>query len=315
MGPLYPADAPPKRRARRRSAPATQPHGTGAAGGSVSPTGPRGRRGSVRVVQPGEPAPETLAAPAPTAVTPPGNPVGTWAPTVDAAGIRTHDQLAAGRAPRMVVVSAHPDDETLGAGRLLGDWSRRGGSVAAVTLTAGEACVDHVTARPVGLAARRMGEWARAMQVLGSAPEPFEQVPDGHVAEATDEVAARLATRLRPGDVLLAPWRHDPHPDHAAAGLAARRAARLVGATVWEYPVWTTYWQPPTVLEHTAYRLVRVPHTPAAEAARRRALACYRSQLRPLRAGLAPVVPPAMLAHHPCQLLLEPTAETGDTDA
>lgn len=240
-------------------------------------------------------------------MTPPGNPVGTWRAVIAAASTVSVEQLADGRTPRLVVVSAHPDDETLGAGRLIAQWARRGGAVSAVTLTAGEACVDHVTTRPAGLAARRLGEWTRAVRVLGASPEPFEQVADGGVADAGADIAARLAHALRPGDVVLAPWRHDPHPDHAAAAVAALRAARPLGAAVWEFPVWVTYWHQPAVLERTAYRLVRVRHTRAAEDARRRALECHRSQLRPLQAGLGPVVPPAMLAHHWCQLLLQPT--------
>ena len=43
---------------------------------------------------------------------------------------------------------------------------------------------------------------------------------------------------------------------------------------------------------------------PDAEAARERALAAYTSQLEPIRAGLGPVVPSLLLAHHHVQLVL-----------
>ena len=57
--------------------------------------------------------------------------------------------------PRLVVVAAHPNDETIGAGRLVAAWSRSLGPVTAVLATAGERCVDQVAPdRPAWPSAR-----------------------------------------------------------------------------------------------------------------------------------------------------------------
>ena len=59
------------------------------------------------------------------------------------------------------MLSAHPDDESIGAGRLLSAWRRSGGRAQAVTATAGEACFDHVTDPPGGSRRRPPGRVAR----------------------------------------------------------------------------------------------------------------------------------------------------------
>lgn len=240
-------------------------------------------------------------------VTAPGNPVQTWAPTVRGAPVAALASLApAGAGSPLIVVSAHPDDETIGAGRLIACWARAMGPVSALTLTAGEACLAQLAVAVADLAGRRLAEWRAAVTVLGAQAGDCWAVPDGAVAAELDLVADRLADRCAAGDVILAPWRHDPHPDHAAAGAAAAVAARRCGATLVEYPVWMTYWSEPSILERTSYRLVQVAVPRWTQGRRARALAQYRSQQEPLRADLTPVVPPQMLAHHYRQLALFP---------
>jgi LmbE family N-acetylglucosaminyl deacetylase len=240
-------------------------------------------------------------------VTAPGNPVQTWAPTVHRAQITALASLApAGIGTRLLVVSAHPDDETIGAGRLIACWASAVGPVSALTLTAGEACLANLKVVVADLAGRRLAEWRAAVTALGAQAGDCWAVPDGQVATELDLVADRLAERCAAGDVILAPWRHDPHPDHAAAGAAAAVAAYRCGATLVEYPVWMTYWSEPSILERTSYRVVQVAVPRWTEGRRSRALAQYRSQQLPLRADLTPVVPPQMLAHHYRQLALCP---------
>lgn len=238
-------------------------------------------------------------------VTPPGHGPEVWAGAVAGSPLVSVAELVGGSS-RLLVLSAHPDDETLGAGRLVAQWAAHRGEVRAVSLTAGEACLDHVGVAVPGLGQLRVAEWRAAVAELGVGVAEVWDLPDGQVGRSVDRAASALADGLCAGDVLLAPWRHDPHPDHAAAGEAAARAADQTGARLLEYPVWMTYWSSPADLARTAYELVRVQTEPAADVLRARALALFTSQQRPLRADLSPVVPVALLGHHERQLLLRP---------
>ena len=216
----------------------------------------------------------------------------------------------AGPTGRVVVLAAHPDDETLGLGRLVHAWSRRAG-VVGLLASRGEACVDHVLPRPDGLGARREAEWRTATARLGFADLHVLGLPDGRLAEHEDAVQEALATLIDPTSergavVLAAPWRLDPHPDHRAVGRAAARAAAEVGVPLLEYPVWATFWSEPTALDGARGRLVVVDHDRSDESAYAEALAAFASQLEPLAADLGPVLPAEMVIHHDRQLVVLP---------
>lgn len=252
-------------------------------------------------------------------VTPGGHGLGVWAAALRAAPRVPADGLAAalvGLDPRdrptaigLVVVSAHPDDETLGLGRLAHQWGQSVGSVTGVLATAGEACVDHVMQRPPGLAARRVAEWHAALDELGFTSRHVLDLPDGQVGDQEQRLTAALtrivadATVGGRSVVLAAPWRGDPHPDHRAAGRAAATVAAAESLPLVEYPVWMTYWAEPTAVESRG-QLVVVPHDAAAERAHHAACLSFTSQLEPLTAGATPVVPATMLAHLGEQLLI-----------
>ena len=72
-------------------------------------------------------------------------------------------------------------------------------------------------------------------------------VPDGAVAEAEASCVDRLTEQVGDGRgvLLVAPWRHDGHPDHEAAGRAAAAVAVRTGARLLEYPVWFWHWAEP----------------------------------------------------------------------
>ncbi len=246
---------------------------------------------------------------APTApVTGPGHGPDVWRDRVTDAARRSLADLRAlvpGR-HTLVVVSAHPDDESIGAGRLLAAWVRTGGRARAVLATDGEACVDHVGTRPDGIAARRRAEWRRALDLLGVEAGDTLALPDGGLPEAAADldraVVATLAPDVRGSTVLLAPHPLDPHPDHRAVGRAVARVGRRLGVPVWSFPVWLTYWSDPST--DLGNELVVVDVEEADERAWRSAVTCFESQLLPLGDGWGAIVPPAMLAHHDRQLLL-----------
>lgn len=247
-------------------------------------------------------------------VTSPGQTPDVWRDRVAGADRLTTADLGAlvpGR-DRLVAFAAHPDDESIGAGRLLSAWRHAGGRAQAVLATAGEACFDHVADRPPGLAERRLGEWRDALAALDVEPTATYGLADGGLDAAedalTEAVRGSLAA-LGPADdlVALAPHPLDPHPDHRAVGRAVGRVAAGLGIPVWSYRMWLTYWSPPEV--DLGGRLVTVEVPRADDERWTRAVRCFASQVEPYRPGWGPVIPPEMLAHHDRQLLVLPGAD------
>lgn len=212
----------------------------------------------------------------------------------------------------LVVLAAHPDDETLGLGRLIHRWGRTLGPVCAIVATAGEACFDHVGERPVDLATRRLAEWQQAMAIIGVTHTEALGLPDGGLTGVEPTLVSALETVIgslpvdRQRMVLACPWRGDPHPDHRAVGRAAGALAERHGWPVLEFAVWMTYWSDPADLAADQRRLGVLVTDDADEEAHRRGCAAFATQLQPLAPALGPVVPPAMLAHHHEQLLVLP---------
>jgi LmbE family N-acetylglucosaminyl deacetylase len=253
----------------------------------------------------------------PLVVTPGGHDLSVWAPALNEARHVPFTDLAAALSPdrpcTLLVAGAHPDDETLGLGRLAYAWAEQIGPVTGVLASAGEACVDHVAPRPAGIAARRIEEWNAAVSRLGFTDRHLLGLPDGRVSEHEDALVERLTELATAAGtsgpvVLAAPWRSDPHPDHRAVGRAAARVPAARSVTLIEFPVWMTYWSSPASVAAAGQELLVVQHDPSADLAQREATLAFRSQLQPLAPHLTPVVPAAMLAHQRRQLLLvEPT--------
>nr|WP_269778578.1 PIG-L family deacetylase [Microlunatus antarcticus] len=209
----------------------------------------------------------------------------------------------------MLAFSAHPDDETIGAGRLLSAWRRTGGHVRSVLSTSGEACFDHVGARPPGLAAERLVEWRNALAALDVEAGPAYGLPDGGLEAAEEGLEAAVARTVTDAGsldrtVLLAPHPGDPHPDHRTVGRATGRVAARLGLPVWFFPFWMTYWSDPRT--DVGGRLVTVEVDRADEDARQAAVACFPTQVAPVRPGWGAVIPPELLALHDRQLLVLP---------
>lgn len=142
---------------------------------------------------------------------------------------------------RLVVVAAHPDDESIGAGGLIARAHDRGMQVYVALLTAGEAADPTVTdGSRHALARMRLAEMEEAVGVLApGAPVVFLGAQDGHLDECEPQVTAYLTETLGQATrtLVAAPWREDPHPDHRAAGRAAAAAASASGARLVEFPV------------------------------------------------------------------------------
>ncbi len=184
---------------------------------------------------------------------------------------------------RLVVVAAHPDDETLGCGGLVASAGAAGVRVAVVVATMGESSHPaSPTHTPPQLAARREGEVRRAVREVAPGAElELLHLTDGDLAAREASLAAALAPHVTgPGTLVLAPWQGDGHPDHEAAGRAAAAVAGAVGARLLEYPVWLWHWGHPLTAPWD--RLLAVDLGPQQVAAKRSALALHTSQTMPL---------------------------------
>lgn len=204
-------------------------------------------------------------------------------------------------AGRVVVVSAHPDDEVLGVGGTIAQLVASGVEVTVVSVTDGERSREggrSVTERE--LARIREAELRKALAELGGAEVVRLTVPDAEVAFQGDEVIAAL-TRLLPGArLVLAPWIGDLHGDHEAAGRAALAAARATGVTCRMYPVWMWHWASPDDDRVPWSSAARVGLSATALDRKRAAVGCFTSQISRLGPGPenAAVLPPDELAHH-----------------
>lgn len=185
---------------------------------------------------------------------------------------------------RVVVLAAHPDDETLGAGGLIHLAHRRGLEVSVLVATAGEGShPGSPTHTPARLAVRRAAELRDASALLapGAAPPRLLELPDGGVADHHETLVARVVEIVGDGrdTLLVATWRHDGHPDHEAVGRAAATVAARTGARLLEHPVWAWHWGTPGDLPADR---VRLPLDRTARAAKAAAVAAHRSQVAPL---------------------------------
>lgn len=141
---------------------------------------------------------------------------------------------------RVVVLSAHPDDESLGCGGTMALLADAGAAVTLVIATDGEA--THGSARTAEETARlRRDEATRAGAILGAETRLLGH-PDGGLAHRLDRLAVDLAALLdeRRPDALFLPWFGDGHPDHQALSDALARVPTLPdGMEVWGYETWT----------------------------------------------------------------------------
>ncbi|WP_432845332.1 bifunctional PIG-L family deacetylase/class I SAM-dependent methyltransferase [Amycolatopsis sp. CA-161197] len=200
---------------------------------------------------------------------------------------------------RVLVVAAHPDDETLGAGGLVQHLHAAGAAVTLVVATDGEAAFPAAgTDERRRLGRARREELARALAAQGlSEVEPiWLGLPDsglaGHTTELTDALREHAADR----DLCLMPWPDDPHPDHRAAGRATVVAAPVT-AHCWAYPIWLWHWGRPDSPD-VPWHLARAYSLSGAErAAKAAAVREFTSQLKPGPRGEDPILPPEVLAH------------------
>lgn len=224
---------------------------------------------------------------------------------------------------RIVVLAAHPDDETLGVGGLLHAAGRAGLAVTVVVASDGAAShPKSPTHSPEQLAARRRHEIADAVaRIVPPATVCWLGLPDGGLASRVDDIVQALRAEL--GDDtdlwLLSTAREDGHPDHTACALAAQQVAAVRSRTRWwEFPVWLWHAGEPAALRARLSRDVRRFALSAEDqAARADALSLFTSQVLPLSSepGDEAVLPSAVLVHadRDQEVLLEPGSHPAES--
>jgi len=126
---------------------------------------------------------------------------------------------------------AHPDDVELSSGGLVARLAAHGHRVGIVDLTRGELGTR-------GDPEVRAREAAAAAAILGAAHRESLGLPDGGVArgERAQLRAVVACLRAHRPALVVAPDRHDPHPDHVEASHLVARACYVAGLARFDSP-------------------------------------------------------------------------------
>jgi LmbE family N-acetylglucosaminyl deacetylase len=225
-----------------------------------------------------------------------GTPVPVWLAALDAGPLPPLDVTGC---RKLIVVAPHPDDEILGLGATTAQLVASGVDVQVVSVSDGGADHPGVTHWDrTRLETTRRYELRRATSVLGLPPPVRLGLPDGQLADHEDGLAESLVDILEgaaPGTWCAATWRGDGHPDHEAVGRAAATACAHTGSPLLEYPVWMWHWATPADPAVPWDRAYSVPLSVRALDRKRLAAQCFRSQLEPIGASAAPMLPAFVL--------------------
>jgi LmbE family N-acetylglucosaminyl deacetylase len=191
----------------------------------------------------------------------------------------------------LIVVAPHPDDEILGAGGLLHAHALAGQKITILSVTDGEAA-DSLW---LGLDRVRRSELRNALRKLSLSHITVYRlgIPDGRVKDYRNRLRSALRECVEDRGTIIAPYELDGHPDHEAAGRESLEVAQSYGVPIARYPVWAWHHAEPTALRAVQWGLF--PLEAGAQRAKKRAMQCFESQLRPPRG--CPIVPPHVLAH------------------
>jgi N-acetylglucosamine malate deacetylase 1 len=224
------------------------------------------------------------------------------------------------RAPvgkRLLAISPHPDDESIGAGGLL--LAHRDCSeihLLCLSDGAGGGSLGTPDAAPDALVKARSLEFKEASKMLGAASalhldiltaddEPFTQMQIDRLRSVVQEI--------RP-DVVLLPWFLDGHIDHRRTNILFARACGDLEMTVLGYEIWSML-EPNAIFdisEHLTDKLALIRNYPTqlrtvdyieyvSGLAKVRA---YHAALRPLRTGAAEAFV-ALPCREYCELISE----------
>ncbi len=218
--------------------------------------------------------------------------VGDYLESLRSLSFGTLRDLTAGRP--FLVLSPHPDDETLGCGGLLAAAAQAGISAHVVILTDGAASHPGSTSYPAArLTALRYDEARRAVACLGLPKDRLRFLDladaatpsEGPGFDAAVDAIVQIA-RESDAATLFVTWGHDPHCDHETAYAMARVARNRLAAEgravrLWAYPVWGLHLPPDIALDLVEPKGLRLDVASQREA-KLLAIQCYASQMTDL---------------------------------
>lgn len=148
---------------------------------------------------------------------------------------------------RVVVVAPHPGDEVLACGGLLQLLSTREHPLQLISITDGSASHPGSNVWPAArLSVVRPQESVEALRRLGMPLHSLKWIRGGFcddgLAARESQLSQFIARYLQPGDVVFTTWRNDGNDDHDAVGRASANACALVGARLYEVPIWAWHW-------------------------------------------------------------------------
>ncbi|SIR09999.1 N-acetylglucosaminyl deacetylase, LmbE family [Pseudomonas sp. B10] len=202
---------------------------------------------------------------------------------------------------RAVIIAPHPDDEVLGCGGIMQLLAAAGRPLQLISVTDGSASHPGSQRWTVErLSVVRPQESAEALRRLGLPMHSLKWLRGGftdtQVAAQETGLSEFIAGYLHASDVVFTTWRQDGHSDHEAVGRASVEAARRVGATCHELPVWTWHWATPEDASVPWERARKILLSPTHIARKRHAAHAFASQLEGDRdVGLGPVLAPYVL--------------------
>lgn len=136
-----------------------------------------------------------------------------------------------------VILSPHPDDETLGAGGLIAYLRKNEIDVTVIAVTNGENAYQDVPF----LGEIRVLEQNKALYELGIKENKIIRfnLSDSGLEKEESKFEQLLFPYINKNVHLIAPWIGDFHSDHKAVGRVAARIVKEIGASLTFYFFWT----------------------------------------------------------------------------
>jgi LmbE family N-acetylglucosaminyl deacetylase len=166
-----------------------------------------------------------------------------------------------------VVLSPHPDDETLGTGGLIAEACTIGQKVEVIIVTDGSGSHPKSTKYPrQKLVELRYAEVHQAGLALGLASEniSFLGLPDTRAPKSGPQFEAAVEATMniirRSGaEALFVTWERDPHCDHEASAELAKAVRRLCpDLKLWAYPIWGWHIEPNAEVHQPTLKAIRI---------------------------------------------------------